>query len=48
MEICIDDNLSRYRKKIKNDEERQYLIQGISRGVQYMHNLSLRHGDLKL
>jgi len=48
MEICIDGSLSKYRKKIKNDEEREYIASGISKGIQYMHNIFLRHGDLKL
>lgn len=48
MEICIDGNLSKYRKKIKHDEERDYIIMGVAKGVQYMHNYFLRHGDLKL
>jgi serine/threonine protein kinase len=48
MELCGDGNLSKYRKKIKNDEDRDRIVVGIAKGIQYMHKFCLRHGDLKL
>jgi hypothetical protein len=48
MELCVDGNLSKYRKKIKNDEDRDRIVVGIAKGIQYMHKFYLRHGDIKL
>ncbi len=48
MELCAHGNLARYKKKIKNDEEKDRIVNGISKGISYMHYFNIRHGDLKL
>jgi serine/threonine protein kinase len=49
MELCIDGNLSKYKKNLlKNEDQIANVMLGIARGVKYMHKFHIRHGDLKL